>query len=165
MSDRLRIIKRHRTHLLILLLAIAVWAIAFRNQLRAQFSSVTNKMTGEKTVADRLSEFGDVVHARLDPCFREIGVAYPPKKLVVIATLVEPVAIRIDAATTSQKQWRQMPVARPFGNGCANAHQNFLEAAVRADDRDHPSNWSQTIVGKAQDLLLVKSALITQRIK
>ncbi len=41
-------------------------------------------MTGEKTVADRLSEFDGGVHARLQPRFREIGVAYPPKKLVLI---------------------------------------------------------------------------------
>jgi murein L,D-transpeptidase YafK len=41
-------------------------------------------MTGEKTVADRLAEFGDVVHSRLQPRFREIGVAYPPKKLILV---------------------------------------------------------------------------------
>jgi murein L,D-transpeptidase YafK len=35
-------------------------------------------------VADRLKEFGDVVHARLEPRFREIGVAYPPKKLILV---------------------------------------------------------------------------------
>ena len=41
-------------------------------------------MTGEKTVADRLSEFGDSVHARLEPRFHEIGITYPPKKLSLV---------------------------------------------------------------------------------
>jgi murein L,D-transpeptidase YafK len=41
-------------------------------------------MSAEKTVSDRLAEFGDIVHARLQPRFREIGVAYPPKKLVLV---------------------------------------------------------------------------------
>jgi murein L,D-transpeptidase YafK len=41
-------------------------------------------MTGEKTVGDRLKEFGPVVHARLEPRFREVGVTYPPKKLVFV---------------------------------------------------------------------------------
>jgi hypothetical protein len=41
-------------------------------------------MSAEKTVSDRLAEFGDAVHARLQPRFREIGVAYPPRKLVLV---------------------------------------------------------------------------------
>jgi len=41
-------------------------------------------MTGEKTVADRLAEFGGGVHARLQARFREVSVAYPPKKLILV---------------------------------------------------------------------------------
>lgn len=41
-------------------------------------------MTGEKTVAERIKEFGDAVHARLQPRFREVRVAYPPKKFILV---------------------------------------------------------------------------------
>jgi hypothetical protein len=73
-----------RTHVFIFLSALALCAVTVRKQFAAPFTNATQTMTGEKTVADRLSEFGDVVHARLDPRFREIGAAYPPKKLVLI---------------------------------------------------------------------------------
>jgi hypothetical protein len=70
------------TYLFIFLLVLAPGAIAFRSHLAA--SNAAHAMTGEKTVSDRLSEFGNVVHARLEPRFREIGVAYPPRKLVLV---------------------------------------------------------------------------------
>jgi L,D-transpeptidase catalytic domain len=71
-----------RTYLFIILLVFALCAIAFRSHLAAP--NTTGTMTGEKTVSDRLSEFGVVVHARLQPRFREIGVDYPPKKLILV---------------------------------------------------------------------------------
>jgi hypothetical protein len=68
-------------HVLVFLLTITLCAIAI-SHLAAPNSVHT--MTGEKTVADRLTEFGDVVHGRLQPRFREVGIAYPPKKLVLV---------------------------------------------------------------------------------
>jgi hypothetical protein len=73
-----------RTHILIFLLVLALSALAFRKQFAASFTNATPAMTGEKTVANRLAEFGNVVHTRLQPRFREIDVAYPPKKLVFV---------------------------------------------------------------------------------
>src|ERR1043166_8397494 len=73
-----------RIQLLIFLFLVALCVLAFRSHIAAQFTNVTRPMTGEKTVADRLAEFGDVVHARLQPRFREINVAYPPKKLILV---------------------------------------------------------------------------------
>jgi hypothetical protein len=75
--------KLHRIHLPIFLV-LALCFVAFRAHLAAQFTNTTRTMTGEKTVADRLTEFGDVVHTRLQPRFREIGVAYPPKKIILV---------------------------------------------------------------------------------
>jgi hypothetical protein len=65
-------------------LALALCAVVIRAQLAASFTKATSAMTGEKTVAERLKEFGDTVHARLQPRFREIGVACPPKKLILV---------------------------------------------------------------------------------
>ncbi len=76
--------KRRRFHLFIFLLVLALCAIAFRPRLAAQLTNITRSMTGEKTVADRLAEFGKVVHDRLESRFREIGMAYPPKKLILV---------------------------------------------------------------------------------
>lgn len=73
-----------RTHVFVFLSALSICAIAIRAQLAAPFTNVTQTMTGEKTVSDRLSEYGNVVHARLHSRFREIGVAYPPRKLVLV---------------------------------------------------------------------------------
>jgi hypothetical protein len=76
--------KLRRIHLLIFLCIFTLFAVAFRAHLAAQFTNATHTMTDEKTVADRLTEFGDVVHARLGPRFREIGVTYPPKNLILV---------------------------------------------------------------------------------
>jgi hypothetical protein len=73
-----------RTHIFVFLLALSICAIVLRAQLAARLTNATQTMTGEKTVSDRLSEYGNVVHARLQPRFREIGVAYPPRKLVLV---------------------------------------------------------------------------------
>jgi L,D-transpeptidase catalytic domain len=72
------------TYLLISLSAVSVGAIAFRTELATPFSRAMSTTTREKTVNDRLSEFGAIVRARLQPCFGEIGVTYPPKKLVLV---------------------------------------------------------------------------------
>jgi hypothetical protein len=76
--------KLRRIHLFISLCIFALCAVAFRAHLAAQLTNATHTMTSEKTVADRLTEFGHVVHARLGPRFREIDVRYPPKKLVLV---------------------------------------------------------------------------------
>lgn len=73
--------KLRRIYVFIFVLALALCAIAF-SHLTAQNAGHT--MTGEKTVSDRLSEFGPAVHDRLEPRFREIGVPYPPRKLVLV---------------------------------------------------------------------------------
>jgi hypothetical protein len=73
-----------RTHVLIFLSALALCAFVIRAQLAAPSTNAATAMTGERTVAERLKEFGDVVHARLEPRFREVGVAYPPKKLILV---------------------------------------------------------------------------------
>src|SRR2546430_2634369 len=73
-----------RTHIFVFLLVLSLCAIAFRAQLAAPFTDVTQTMTGEKTVSDRLTEYGNVVHARLQLRFCEVGVAYPPRKLVLV---------------------------------------------------------------------------------
>jgi len=71
--------KLRRLHVFIFLFFLCAAAVS---HLAAP--NVTRTMTGDKTVSDRLTEFGNIVHARLEPRFREIGVVYPPRKLVLV---------------------------------------------------------------------------------
>jgi hypothetical protein len=73
-----------RTQFLVFLFALALCAVVLRAQIAVLLTNAAPAMTGEKTVADRLAEFGSVVHSRLQPRFGEVGVAYPPKKLILV---------------------------------------------------------------------------------
>src|SRR5690242_7234504 len=66
-------------HVFIFLFALCAGAFSY-----LVAPNVTRSMTGDKTVSDRLTEFRNAVHACLEPRFREIGVAYPPRKLVLV---------------------------------------------------------------------------------
>jgi hypothetical protein len=39
---------------------------------------------GRKSVSDRVAQFGGIVHDRLTGRFKEIGINYPPKKLILV---------------------------------------------------------------------------------
>jgi len=73
-----------RNHFLFFLLIHTIYAVSVHILDAAQLTNTAHSMAGEKTVADRLAEFGDVVHNRLQPRFREVGLAYPPKKLILV---------------------------------------------------------------------------------
>ncbi len=45
----------------------------------------------KKTIADRLKEYGDTVHQRLEPDFKRTGVAYPPERIILIGLKAEKV--------------------------------------------------------------------------
>jgi hypothetical protein len=76
--------KIKRLHVLLALLAVFLCAIPFRAKIRGSVSSAIQILKGRKTVADRLKEFGTVVHSRLAPTFTEAGIKYPPKKIILV---------------------------------------------------------------------------------
>jgi len=45
---------------------------------------LTQRETGKHTVADRVAEFGEVVHGRLGPDFARVEVSYPPQQVVLV---------------------------------------------------------------------------------
>lgn len=75
--------KIQRVHVLVAVLGLAVCAIPFRTQLRTGAFVVMNRLHVKKSVADRLSEFGEVVHERFAPRFNEIKVEYPPARMIL----------------------------------------------------------------------------------
>ncbi len=69
------------------ILAVAIGCIvafALRERLNQSAKMLTQRGTGRYTVADRVAEFGGVVHGRLDPDFARIQVPYPPRQVVLL---------------------------------------------------------------------------------
>lgn len=73
-----------RVHILLIALALAACLIPFRAQIRSAARGVLMLQKGRKTVAQRVSEFGSVVHSRLHPDFQRVAVAYPPQRIVLV---------------------------------------------------------------------------------
>lgn len=69
-----------------ILVCIGLWNFRFqvRSSIRAFASSCHSNLKKEKTVQDRLREYGNVVARRLEPEFKKAGIAYPPRSLVLI---------------------------------------------------------------------------------
>lgn len=45
---------------------------------------LTRAANDRKTISDRVKEFGKLVHQRLAPHFSQIGMAYPPKRIILV---------------------------------------------------------------------------------
>lgn len=73
-----------RLHLLLCLLGLAVCLIPFRATIRSAASRLTATGNGRKTISERVVEFGGAVRNRLAARFREVGVAYPPKRITLV---------------------------------------------------------------------------------
>lgn len=63
------------------LLVVAVAVVVLQP---APVTRVWVKVRGEKTVEDRLAEYGLSARARLEPAFRDAGVSYPPARVVLV---------------------------------------------------------------------------------
>lgn len=66
-----------------LLTAVLVAAAAIVVLLPSPVHRTWVKVRGEKTVEDRLKEYGPVARARLDSAFRAAGLGYPPDRVVL----------------------------------------------------------------------------------
>ncbi len=71
-------------NVLLVFLAPAVCSIPFHAKIRSVTVSVIQILKGRRTVVERLAEFGDAVHNRLAAQFREVGMDYPPKKIIFV---------------------------------------------------------------------------------
>ena len=76
--------KIKRLRLLLLLLALIACLTPFRSAIQSAVANSTGINKGKKTVSDRISEFGGTVHSRLDARFKELGVVYPPKRVLLV---------------------------------------------------------------------------------
>jgi hypothetical protein len=76
--------KSLRWLLLLVIAAGCIVAFVFGGRLHQSAAMLTQRGTGKHTVADRVAEFGEVVHGRLDPAFARIQVPYPPQQVVLV---------------------------------------------------------------------------------
>lgn len=74
--------KIRKIHAITVLVGLALGAVALRALFKP--AGAVRSPDGKKTVQDRVAEFGYPVHGRLDGRFRQIGVAYPPKRVVFL---------------------------------------------------------------------------------
>ncbi|MHB0911930.1 MAG: L,D-transpeptidase family protein [Armatimonadota bacterium] len=64
------------------ILALLIFAVLMGSPIGRRLVS---RIQGEKTVADRLAEYGPAARERLAPVFEAVGVDYPPKRVVLAA--------------------------------------------------------------------------------
>jgi hypothetical protein len=76
--------KIKRIHILLALLALAICAIPFREKIRRPVIAAIQTIRKQKTVANRVEQFGPAVRKRLASDFERIGVTYPPKKITLV---------------------------------------------------------------------------------
>jgi hypothetical protein len=74
--------KIRKIHAIIVLVGLALGAILLRTLSKP--AGAVRSPDEKKTVQDRVEEFGALVHGRLGGHFHEIGVAYPPKKVIFL---------------------------------------------------------------------------------
>jgi murein L,D-transpeptidase YafK len=76
--------KFKRIHALVILLAVVVCLYPFRAKVRSAAVSIIQIVRAKKSVVERVAEFGDAVHGRLEARFKELGVSYPPRKIILV---------------------------------------------------------------------------------
>lgn len=74
--------RRKRLYLLFGCLALVIAAAILKPVLRRALLPVISPNT--KTIEQRLAQFGDVARQRMRPAFQKAGVAYPPKRIVLV---------------------------------------------------------------------------------
>ena len=76
--------RTRRFKILVVALGLTIAMIPFRSKIKSAAVSAIQILKGRKSVADRVTEYGEIVRNRLTPRFREIGVSYPPRKITFV---------------------------------------------------------------------------------
>ncbi len=98
------------------MLALCICAIPFRTQLRRHVVAAIQTAKGKKTIADRVVQFGDLVHERLAARFKRIGVAYPPAKLMLVGLKLErTMQVWVCGADAEWKHLKDYPILAMSG--------------------------------------------------
>lgn len=75
---------------LLLLPALLVLAVLLLHvPLQRVWGQVRSRLRAPASVAERVKQYGSVVHARLQPHFTRLGVAYPPRAVMLVGLKAE----------------------------------------------------------------------------
>lgn len=94
------------------------------------YGAVTGMTSGQKTVAQRVAQFGSAVDQRLNPSFAAQGVSYPPERLVFVG-IKKDNQLEVYAAGKSQ----ELRLIRTYPILCASGK---LGPKLKEGDRQVP---------------------------
>jgi hypothetical protein len=108
---------RFRFDLTLVALILVVCGIVFEPQLKELFSFFVQKISGKKTIKDRVRQYAPAVRTRLTPYFEKAGVEYPPKALALLAFKKEKKFEVYGANQDGNFKWiRSYPILAASGN-------------------------------------------------
>jgi hypothetical protein len=105
-----------RSYIFFTLLALVVLGYVFRPYVWAVISPVAMKFTKTKTVAERLTQFGEAARARWKPGFDKAQVPYPPAAVKFLALKTEKVLEVYAIDRSGRPHWiRSYPILAASG--------------------------------------------------
>lgn len=108
--------KARRLHVLLVVLGLVLGLIPFHAKFKSLGVSAIQALKSRKSVAERVAEFGGAVHRRLGPRFEEIGVAYPPRRLVIVGLKQERVVeIWVPGQSGGMRYLKSYPILAASG--------------------------------------------------
>lgn len=85
------------------LLLVVVLVFVYKQRIVSMISPSQGRTARNKTVADRLAEFGEAARHRVQPNFERAGVSYPPRQLTLIGLKAER-SVQVYASDASGRQ-------------------------------------------------------------
>ena len=105
-----------RIYVFIALLVLVALGYVFRPYIWAAISPVAMKFTRARTVAERLTQFGDAARARWKPYFDQAQTAYPPAAIKLLALKTEKVLQVYAVDRSGRAHWiRSYPILAASG--------------------------------------------------
>ena len=113
-----------RRYFLLSLLALAVLTYVFKPYIKLAISPVTNRFTNNKTVAERLAQFGEAARGRWKPYFSSAQAVYPPISVKLVAVKTEHRLLVYAADQSGGYRWiRSCPILAASGDPGPKLHE------------------------------------------
>jgi hypothetical protein len=105
-----------RLYFLLALLGLVVSAYVFKPYIRTAILPVTNRFTNNKTVAERLGQFGETARGRWKPYFSNAQTIYPPASVKLVAVKTEHILQVYAGDKSGRNHWiRSYPILAASG--------------------------------------------------
>ena len=100
----------------IALVAMAILAVVFKPILSRVGTPMIQHMRGQKTIEDRMAQYGPAVRERLKPDFAKANVLYPPSSVTLVALKQERILEVYTAGSDGRQHFvRQYPIRGASG--------------------------------------------------